>query len=48
MNNHQTEKKKCQCYVCGKVTQRVYNFTLQKWARTFKCGSTSFRWYNWG
>ena len=47
--NHQKEIKKCQCYGCGKVTQRVYNFTLRKWARAFKCkcGSESFRWYNW-
>jgi lysyl-tRNA synthetase class I len=47
--NHHTEIKKCQCYNCGKETKRVYNFTLQKWARTFKCkcGSESFRWYNW-
>jgi lysyl-tRNA synthetase class I len=46
--NHHTETKKCQCYNCGKVTQRVYNFSLGKWARAFKCkcGSESFRWYN--
>jgi lysyl-tRNA synthetase class I len=46
--NQITEKKKCKCYNCGKVTQRTYNFTLQKWAREFKCkcGSESFRWYN--
>jgi len=45
--NHHTETKKCQCYNCGKVTQRVYNFSLGKWARAFKCkcGSESFRWY---
>jgi len=46
--NHQTEKKRCQCYNCGKASLRTYNFTLQKWARAFrcKCGSESFRWFN--
>jgi hypothetical protein len=43
-----TEKKKCQCYMCSKVSYRTYNFTAQKWSREFKCscGSKSFRWYN--
>ena len=47
--NYQKEIKKCRCCGCGKVTQRVYNFTLRKWARAFKCkcGSESFRWFNW-
>ena len=47
-HNHQTEKKRCQCYNCGKTSLRVYNFSLGKWARAFKCrcGSESFRWYN--
>ena len=47
-HNHQTEKKRCQCYNCGKKSLRVYNFSLGKWARVFKCrcGSESFRWYN--
>ena len=46
--NHHTEEKKCQCYNCGKETLKKYNFTLQKWSRKFKCkcGSESFRWYN--
>ena len=46
--NHHIEIKKCQCFNCGKKTNRVYNFTLQKWARAFKCicGSGSFRWFN--
>jgi hypothetical protein len=44
-----TEKKKCQCYSCGKTSLRTYNFTAQKWSREFKCscGSTSFSWSNW-
>ena len=48
MANHQTEKKRCQCYNCGKTSLRTYNFSLSKWAREFKCkcGSESFRWYN--
>ena len=49
MNNHHTEVKKCECYICGKKSKRKYNFTLNKWSRKFKCscGSESFRWYNW-
>ena len=49
MKSHNVEKKKCQCYNCNKVTMRTYNFTLNKWSRKFKCkcGSESFRWYNW-
>jgi hypothetical protein len=49
MKSHNVEKKKCQCYICNKVTMRTYNFTLNKWSRKFKCkcGSESFRWYNW-
>ena len=46
---HVTEKKKCACYVCGAKSMRTYNFTLQKWARAFKCSkcySESFRWSN--
>ena len=48
-NNHHLEVKKCQCHSCGKESRRKYNFTLKKWAREFKCkcGSKSFRWYNW-
>jgi hypothetical protein len=42
------EIKRCQCYMCGKNSKRKYNFTLNKWARKFKCscGSQSFRWWN--
>ena len=41
-----TEKIKCTCYLCGKKSEKTYNFTLQKWARAFKCacGSQSFSW----
>lgn len=47
-NNMHLEIKQCQCYLCGKKSKRKYNFTLNKWARKFKCvcGSQSFRWYN--
>lgn len=43
-----TEKKQCECYMCGKKSEKTYNFTLQKWARAFKCvcGSGSFSWSN--
>jgi hypothetical protein len=49
MRNHHTEVKKCQCYNCGKESKRKYNFTLNKWSTKFKCkcGSESFRYYNW-
>ena len=49
MSNNQIESKKCQCYSCGKESIRKYNFTLRKWCRKFKCkcGSESFRFYNW-
>jgi lysyl-tRNA synthetase class I len=46
MRSHEKESVSCQCYNCGKRSTRVYNFTLGKWARAFrcKCGSESFRW----
>jgi hypothetical protein len=49
MKDMNTEIKKCECYNCGKESKRTYNFTLSKWSRKFKCkcGSESFRWYNW-
>ena len=45
-----TGKLECKCYGCAKISMRAYNYTLRKWVRAFKCscGSTSFRWSNFG
>ena len=39
--NHKTELIECRCMQCGKRSTRVWNSTLDKWARVYicECGS---------